>query len=345
MVDAARTDSYPRSTVSGSKRAPAPEPPTLRDGPGWSKPASVLVIDPDPDLARRTARVAEQTQFRAVVETDGLLGLGRVVEDRPDLVLIALDCHGLDGFELCKAIRADARMSSTAIIIVTERDEPESRIRALDLGADDYVVHPYNPGELAARMRSALRRTQRLRSVSPLTGLPGNVEIVDAVRALIDDDMPFALVHADLDHFKAFNDHYGFLRGDKILTETATVVVESLVAVTGVPRFAGHIGGDDFALLVPPDEVDAVCRHLTESFDDLAPSFYDEDDRERGWIEVADRQGVVRRHRLLSISLGVASTATRPIESPAEASVIAGHMKEFAKAVHGSAWRVDRRRD
>ncbi|MCP5028848.1 MAG: response regulator [Actinomycetia bacterium] len=326
-------------------RGAAPEAPALRDGPGWSKPASVLVIDPDPDLARRTARVAEQSQYRAAVETDGLMGLGRVVEDRPDLVLLALDGDSLDGFELCKAIRADARMSSTALIVVTDRDDPESRIRALDLGADDYVVHPFNPGELAARMRSALRRSQRLRSVSPLTGLPGNVEIVEAVKSLIDDGLPFALVHADLDHFKSFNDHYGFLRGDKILTETATVVVESLVAVTGVPRFAGHIGGDDFALIVPPDEVDAVCQHLTDSFDDLAPTFYDEVDRQRGWIEVTDRQGVLRRHRLLSISLGVASTATRPIRSPAEASVIAGHLKEFAKAIHGSAWRVDRRRD
>jgi len=315
-----------------------------RDGPGWSKPASVLVIESDPALAERVARVAEQTQFRAVVEPDGLLALGRVLEDRPDLVLVALDAGGLDGFELCKAIRSDARLSSTALIVVTDRDDSESRIRALDIGADDYVVHPFNPGELAARMRSALRRAQQLRSVSPLTGLPGNVEIVEAVKALIDDGMPFALIHADLDHFKAFNDHYGFLRGDRILTETATVVVESLIAVTGVPRFAGHIGGDDFALLVPPDEVDAVCDHLIDTFDLLAPSFYDDEDRERGWIEVADRQGVVRRHRLLSISLGVASSASRTIESPAEASAIAGHLKEFAKAEEGSAWRVDRRR-
>ncbi|MCP3854673.1 MAG: response regulator [Actinomycetia bacterium] len=316
-----------------------------RDGPGWSRPASVLIIDPNRDLGLRTARVAEQTQFRALVETDGLLGLGRVVEDRPDLVALALDLEGLNGFELCKAIRADARLSSTAIIFVTDHDDHESRIRALDLGADDYVVHPFNPGELAARMRSALRRTQQLRSVSPLTGLPGNVEIVDAVKSLIDDEMPFALVHADLDHFKAFNDHYGFLRGDRILTETASAVVDSLVTVTGVPRFAGHIGGDDFALIVPPDEVEAVCGHVIETFDAIVPSFYDGVDRDRGWVEVADRQGVVRRHRLLSISLGVASTATRSIESPAEASVIAGHLKEFAKAVEGSAWRVDQRRD
>ncbi|MCP3911881.1 MAG: response regulator [Actinomycetia bacterium] len=304
-----------------------------------------MIIDPNRDLGLRTARVAEQTQFRALVETDGLLGLGRVVEDRPDLVTLALDLEGLNGFELCKAIRADARLSSTAIIFVTDHDDHESRIRALDLGADDYVVHPFNPGELAARMRSALRRTQQLRSVSPLTGLPGNVEIVDAVKSLIDDEMPFALVHADLDHFKAFNDHYGFLRGDRILTETASAVVDSLVTVTGVPRFAGHIGGDDFALIVPPDEVEAVCGHVIETFDAIVPSFYDDVDRDRGWVEVADRQGVVRRHRLLSISLGVASTATRSIESPAEASVIAGHLKEFAKAVEGSAWRVDQRRD
>ncbi len=305
----------------------------------------MLIIDPNLDLGLRTARVAEQAQFRAVVEADGLLGLGRVVADRPDLVALALDLEGLDGFELCKAIRADARLSSTAIIIVTDHDDHESRIRALDLGADDYVVHPFNPGELAARMRSALRRTQQLRSVSPLTGLPGNVEIVDAVKSLIDDEMPFALVHADLDHFKAFNDHYGFLRGDRILTETASTVVDSLVTVTGAPRFAGHIGGDDFALIVPPDEVEAVCSHVIETFDAIVPSFYDDVDRDRGWVEVADRQGVVRRHRLLSISLGVASTATRSIESPAEASVIAGHLKEFAKAIEGSAWRVDRRRD
>jgi GGDEF domain-containing protein len=206
------------------------------------------------------------------------------------------------------------------------------------------VDKPFDVDELLARVQGRLRRARQLRQTSPLTGLPGNFEIEHRLEVLIADEEPFALVHADLDGFKAYNDHYGFLRGDRAIVLTARVIGWA-VADHGTPRcFVGHIGGDDFAVVCSPEVARPLSDAIVASFDEQVPNLYDPDDRERGFIQVADRAGVVTRYPFLTISLGIASTEVRPIESPAEAAAIAVEMKRFAKSAGGSIWAMDRRR-
>jgi diguanylate cyclase (GGDEF)-like protein len=189
-----------------------------------------------------------------------------------------------------------------------------------------------------------LRRARQLRQTSPLTGLPGNFEIEHRLEVLLTDKSPFALMHADLDGFKAYNDHYGFLRGDRAIVLTARVVGWA-VADHGTPDcFVGHIGGDDFAIVCAPGPVRAIADEIVRSFDEQVANLYDPDDREQGFIEVGDRAGVVTRYPFLTVSIGIASTEIRPISSPAEAASIAVEMKRFAKGVGGSIWAMDRRR-
>lgn len=305
---------------------------------------TILVVDDEVDIANLVAMNLSDEGYETHLAHSGDQALDLALKLRPDLVVLDLMLPGVDGVEVCRQLRKDPRTTATSIIMLTARNLPADRITGLEAGADDYVDKPFDVDELLARVQGRLRRARQLRQTSPLTGLPGNFEIEHRLEMLIADGEPFALLHADLDGFKAYNDHYGFLRGDRAIVLTARVVGWA-VADHGSPRcFVGHIGGDDFAVVCQPDLARNIADAIVRTFDEQVANLYDPDDRERGYIEVADRNGVVTRSPFLTISLGIASTAIRPITSPAEAAAIAVEMKRFAKSAGGSIWAMDRRR-
>ena len=158
-------------------------------------------------------------------------------------------------------------------------------------------------------MRAALRRARQLRDVSPLTGLPGNFEITCSSSARC-VGRALRLIHADLDSFKAFNDHYGFLRGDDAIMATADVLTGVLGEHAGrgvLPRPCRRRrlrGARD------PDQAEPFCVDAIAGFDRMAPSLYDDDDVERGLIEVDDRRNHRHEVGFMTISFGVAPPAT-----------------------------------
>jgi len=216
-------------------------------------------------------------------------------------------------------------------------------VRGLELGADDYITKPFDITELAARVKAVLRRTQAARDLSPLTGLPGNFKITAEIEDCIREERAFALVHGDLDNFKAFNDHYGFMRGDEVIRFCASSFNEAVESLGMADTFIGHIGGDDFVAIIPPEMSELFAKEVIERFDDGILDLYDTADALRGYIEVIDRRGERYAFPVVSLSLGVASTHVREIGTQWEASAIAVEMKEFAKKQQGSTYRIDRR--
>lgn len=305
---------------------------------------SILIVEDEADIARLVAVNLEAEGYECHQVTKGEDALDRALQVHPDLVLLDLMLPGVDGVEVCRQLRKDPRTASAGIIMLTAKSLPADRVAGLEAGADDYIDKPFDVDELIARVHTSLRRARQLRATSPLTGLPGNFEIESRIDARIAAGDEFALLHIDLDGFKAFNDHYGFLRGDRAIVLTAHVVVEAAEEAGGAGVFVGHIGGDDFALLCDADRAENVACLVTENFGALVDALYDPDDRERGHIEVLDRTGRTQRHPFLSVSIGIATSQLRPFTSSTEAAAVAVELKRFAKAVHGSAWRIDRRR-
>jgi diguanylate cyclase (GGDEF)-like protein len=249
----------------------------------------------------------------------------------------------MDGFELTRRLRQDPRTATVSIIMLTARGLSADKLEGFAIGADDYIVKPFDTPELLARIRGVLRRAKEMRAQSPLTGLPGNVRIEEEIDGLVERGEDFALLYADLDHFKAYNDHYGFMRGDQAIQTTAALIEEVAREVTGGDAFIGHVGGDDFVLIVPTEKATDAAEAIVKRFDQEVPALYDPDDRERGFVEVANRRGELQRFPLLSISIGVASTEKRAYAHYAEAVAIATEMKAYTKATAGSSWAIDRR--
>jgi diguanylate cyclase (GGDEF)-like protein len=305
---------------------------------------TILVVDDEEDIAHLVAMNLSDEGYECHLAHRGDTAVDLALKLRPDLIVLDLMLPGVDGVEVCRQLRKDPRTTTTSIIMLTARNLPSDRIAGLEAGADDYVDKPFDVDELLARVTGRLRRARQLRQTSPLTGLPGNFEIEQQLDVLISDDDPFALLHADLDSFKAYNDHYGFLRGDRAIVLTARVIGWAVADHGSPSSFVGHIGGDDFAIVCPPESAREIADAIVRTFDEQVPNLYDPDDRERGFIEVADRNGTATRYPFLTVSIGIASTEVRPISSPAEAAAIAVEMKRFAKSAGGSIWAMDRRR-
>jgi diguanylate cyclase (GGDEF)-like protein len=307
------------------------------------EPDSILVVEDDRFIARLLQVELDVAGYRVRIANDGATALEMAVKDPPDLALVDVMMPGMDGFELTRRLRDDHRTEGVSIIIVTARGLTADKLEGLTAGADDYIVKPFENEEMLARVRGALRRAKYMRAQSPLTGLPGNLRIEDEIQARVEAGEEFALMYLDLDNFKAYSDRYGFVRGDDALRTTGRIIRDAAKTVGGTEAFVGHIGGDDFVIVTTPELAIPTAHEVIARFDAAAPSLYDPEEAARGFIEAEDRQGQRQRFPLLSISIGIATTAIRQFGHRAEVVQIATELKNFAKRTPGSSFAVDRR--
>lgn len=304
----------------------------------------ILVVDDDPDVTLFVEMNLRDAGYEIELASDGMEGLDKALRDPPDLAVVDVGMPQLDGYQVVERLRSDPRTRNIGIIMLTGKTTSAERVIGLTAGADDYLIKPFDPVELAARARVLLNRIREMRSISPLTGLPGNLQIRERVAMLVAQELPFALLYVDLDNFKAYNDRYGFLRGDAAIQRVSRLVQETATQVAGSDGWVGHVGGDDFVVLCSPWHAETLAEALTRHVDREVPELYDEKDRERGGIEIVGRRGEVRGFPLLSVSIGVATTERRDFHHPGEVVSVATELKSYAKRITGSSWAMDRRR-
>ncbi|MDQ3210700.1 MAG: response regulator [Actinomycetota bacterium] len=304
---------------------------------------TILIVDDDPDIARFVEVNLRSAGYDVAVAGDGEAALEQAGSLRPDLVLLDVMMPRLDGFEVAQRLRKNPQTANTSIIMLTAKALSADKVTGLQSGADDYIIKPFDPIELLARVKGTLRRAKEMRNLSPLTGLPGNIRIQEEIERQVRDEQNFAVLYCDLDNFKAYNDQKGFVRGDRLIQSTARLIQDSVVAHDGAHGFVGHVGGDDFVVVVLPDVAETIAKSVCDAFDAARVEFYEPDDLERGFVRVEDRKGVLQNIPLVSISIGIASSAHRPFAHYGEAVSVATEMKQFAKRDTGSSYAIDQR--
>jgi PleD family two-component response regulator len=305
----------------------------------------ILIVDDDAYI-RSVLRTALGGSYEVLEAGTGEEALQIVKNEDVRLVLLDVMMPGMSGYEVCLQLRRNPQTCHTVVVMLTARDKEEDVVEGLDIGADDYLVKPFKTSELRARISSHLRRQWRELQANPLTRLPGNNEIDQTIRTSIRAGLKFAVCHADINSFKTYNDRYGFTAGDRVLIFTAELLTRA-VSEQGDPEhdFVGHIGGDDFIIVVAPERVEPICSAVVQGFDAGVPSFYDEQDLARGGVVTVDRLRKTVFSPLATISIAVVSSDGHNFSHPAQIAQAAAEIKTFLKkSEHGtSRYMVDRR--
>lgn len=308
-----------------------------------SQPSRILVADDDPGMRQLLGLVLGSSGFDVLTAADGYELLRIAQGCRPNLIVVDLGMPRMDGFEAIRRLRGDSRTAHIPTIILTARSSIKDVVSGFESGADDYIAKPFDPNELLARVQSHLRRSAQRPVHNPLTGLPGGVLLSQELRHRLSQNMPLALLYADLDNFKIFNDTYGFSHGDRAILLLAQAIQTSVMRYGGIEEFTGHIGGDDFAVLSVPQRASRMSQAIIDSFDEQVGQLYNREDRLRGYISGADRYGILRRFGLMTLSIGVATNQRRAFSDEVAFTQVAAEMKHFAKGRPGSCYAIDQR--
>lgn len=305
---------------------------------------TILVVEDEQDIRDLMRMQLELEGYEVLYAEDGLDGVRVAAERMPDLVLCDVMMPGCDGFEVVRRLRASQQTRNIPIILLTAKTTPDDRREGLSRGANDYITKPFDPRELRLRIHNLLEWSRAQRAANPLTGLPGNLSINAEIRRRLDEARPFALLQVDVDYFKAFNDHYGYARGDRAIQTLAQILVDAANEHGDASTFVGHIGGDDFVVITEPEHAERMGEAVIARFEEVMPALYDHEDYERGHIEVRNRRHQMERFPLMSLTIALVSTDRVPVTHLAQLIDIAQELKTHGKGIVGSVLVNERRR-
>ena len=305
----------------------------------------IYIIDCENELAMMLREKFEQEKtfrFKNIKPDNFEIALRNI----PDLIIVNEKSIDTDIMELCKKIRENEDNSITPILVISANNDEEHEISIMKNNIEYIISSNASDEYLYFAIKNITRLLSVNRTVSPLTGLPGNVQIQTELKKRLLRKEPFQVLYLDLDNFKAYNDVYGFLKGDEIIKLTAKIITKNMHAIEDADVFVGHIGGDDFVAIIDESvHYDRICQNIIAEFDKEIQKFFNEIDIERGYIEVCNRKGVIEEFPLTSISIGVVVADKKRFSNTLEIGEVGAQVKHVAKTTMGSSYAIDRREE
>lgn len=275
--------------------------------------AKILVIDDSRLISHVAKTILTKQGHEVILAQDGLSGLQAAKSEYPDLILLDLIMPVMDGYQVCQELKKEEKTKEIPIIMLTSKAEPADKVRGLELGALDYVVKPFDEGELLARVDIQLRlkqlyealqeKNQQLEKLANRDGLTGLYNHRYFHEQLYKDFLRAKRYHEslscillDIDYFKKFNDTYGHQTGDIVLSKLGQVIRDTIRD----SDFAARYGGEEFAIILHYTERPAAL-HVAERLRQIVEHY-----------DIRDKNNVLR----VTISLGIATFPHEQISSP-----------------------------
>lgn len=314
-----------------------------------------FVVAPQTKVEEVTRLFENNRLSNGVVVCEGETPIGLVMRHRLNSILATRFGHDL-------FIKRDVASVMKKHCLMVSWDTPleEVALRLAEMGhtslencesgsMDDYVVvtkdDKYFGVVSILKLIDAIAKNQieQARDANPLTGLPGNRLITERMASDLAEKKPIAVLYLDLDNFKAFNDRYGFERGDSAIALTAQITSSAVTAYGNPDDLVGHIGGDDFVVITSPDRATHICKKIIEEFDKSIVTLYDKSDLEQGYITTVNRRGESAKIPIMSLSIaGVINHGAR-FSNHLEISETAAEIKKYVKSINGSSYLFDRK--
>ena len=305
----------------------------------------IYIIDNKNELKERLEesfkRESDEYKFKTVMASELEVALRNI----PSLIIIDEDNTDINIVQFCKSIRTNEDNSITPIIVLSTNHGPNHVIDILKTDVEYFVHKPIDEEYLYYTIKNIVGLLSRNRRVSPLTGLPGNLQIQTEMKKRLLNKETFAILYFDLDNFKAYNDVYGFANGDEIIKFTARVISKNVHGIENSNNFIGHIGGDDFVSIIDPTDYDNLCKQIINEFDEGAATYYNEEDVERGFVEVANRRGIIEQFPLTTISIAVVEADAERFNNTLEIGEVSAQVKHKAKTILGSTYVINQRKN
>lgn len=306
-------------------------------------PEHILIVDDEPHIRRILSFLLDQRGYVTSQAVDGVEALEVARRERPDLILLDLMMPRMDGFEVCEALRGDFATAQIPVIMLTAKGEVTDKVRGLQGGANDYLTKPYDNKELIARVQNMLEWSRVQRQANPLTGLPGNQAIEKRLQAVVSSREAYAFMYLDIDHFKAFNDSYGYQRGDDAIRFTAELLRRCAEEQEVQDVFIGHIGGDDFCMVCGHDDGDPLARKIITEFAHKVKILIDPEDMDHGHLVVRSRQSGVEEVPFPSLTVALVLDRGGEFEHWRRLSDVAAELKSHGKTLTGNVVVKERR--
>src|SRR5437868_13405723 len=297
---------------------------------------NILVVEDEQSITKLLKETLQIEGYQVTIVLNGEDAVQFALREIPHLIILDVmlprryGLSDMDGYDVILKLRSHPKTMHIPIIVLSAFGAPADIIRAYERDVDGFITKPFDLEELLARVRRHLRRVQQS-CLSPLTGLPGGLQVVRAINYKLGNVDPWSILYLDLDNFKAFNDVYGFLAGNEMILLVGRICQDVVYEYGNSDDFVGHVGGDDFVILTTPDRANTLCMYISTRYKEESVALYRPEDLGRGSISGVDRKGRPYQFPLVSLSIGVVSNQTRSPYSIQEVSSLAAEAKRHAK--------------
>ncbi len=276
--------------------------------------------------------------FSDLTQLEGLLQ-GRIL----DLVVIAGKGSFAKELRLTRSIKKHPILLLSPLVLYHPDPKLKTILSGLGAGADEFFHSRWNRKLVLSKLKMIISRSGRDLGVNPTTRLPGTTIIERDITRRIKKGESFAACYADLDNFKAYNDHYGYHFGDSLIKMTSEII-RDVVYGSSRDGFVGHIGGDDFVFVIPPEKVHAICDRVLKIFDRMIIRRYKKEDVLRGYIVATNRRGKREAFPIMTLSIAVIVNQKKMFRHLGEISHMIADLKSYTKTLPGSNYFIERRK-
>jgi len=312
----------------------------------------VLIVDDVTDNIKILIDLLKH-EYKTFFADNGEKALKLAQSKSPDLILLDIVMPEMDGYEVCRKLKSNSDTDDIPVIFISAMSEVGDEMKGLELGAVDYITKPISPPIVKARvkthlnLRNAMQELKKLYTLAldsnPMTCLPGNTSIANRIENALQEKENVCVIYSDLDYFKAFNDKYGFALGDEVIMFTCQVFKDVVDEFHIKDAFIGHVGGDDFVLIVPSNLAKDIADAILRSFDEGIIQFYSTEDAEAKCIHTVNRQGEEQKFPIMSISLAGVDLSRNIYTRYVEVNDACAGSKKKSKSLPGSSFFMDRR--
>ncbi|MBU1999063.1 MAG: response regulator [Candidatus Omnitrophota bacterium] len=262
----------------------------------------------------------------------------------PDLIISEFQTTEINGLDICKALRKNFLFHYIPIIFILSDADQLNKAKITYAGADDYLIKSSIENELLLRVKLNIYRIAREQDINPLTKLPGQASFCRELLKRIESKGSFALYYADIQQFKRYNQRYGFKRGDEVIKSTASIIINTLKTMGSSSDFVAHPQDDDFFFISMTDSIEVIAQRVIRDFDKTIPSYYDEEDKIKGYFAIKNRKGEFEKVPFLRIYISALASEYYPMMNPAQITQIASEINSFAKANFDKSMFIKERR-